>query len=261
MGEPRRALLAFVVFAIFCGFSGRVEAQDKGERQIRVAAAADLQPVMPALAAGFERKTGVKLVMSFGSSSTLAEQIINGAPFDVFLGADFIFPEKVVAAGLAASTAPVRYAKGSLVLFARKDSPLQPLHMEELTDPRVTRVAVADQFHAPFGRAAYAAMDKLKLTGPVGGKLVVAENVAQTAQYVASGNAQMGFISLTLARSPAMAAVGTYVLVPAVYPEIVQYGVAMKKSAHPEEAKQFLDWLLSSEVQAHLPEFGLEPVR
>jgi molybdate transport system substrate-binding protein len=261
MREPKRGLFAVVLFAFFCGFSGQMTAQARSERELKVAAAADLQPVMPALAAGFEKKTGVKLVVSFGSSATLAQQIINGAPFDVFLGADFIFPEKIVAAGLADTPAPVRYAKGTLVLFARKDSPLQPIGIEELTQARVTRVAVADQFHAPFGRAAYAAIDKLKLTDQLKEKLVVAENVAQTAQFVASGNAQMGFISLTLAHSPAMAAVGTYVRVPDVYPEILQYGVAMKKAPHLAEAKQFLDWMLSSEVQEHLTDFGLEPVR
>ncbi|WP_241654706.1 molybdate ABC transporter substrate-binding protein [Granulicella sibirica] len=225
-----------------------------------MAAAADLQPVMPAFAYAFEQKTGTKLTVSFGSSATLAQQIINGAPFDVFLGADFVFPEKVVAAGLA-TAAPLQYAKGTLVLFARKDSPLNPLHMEELTDPRVTKVAIADQFHAPFGRAGYAALDKLKILPQVTPRLVVAENVAQTAQFVVSGNAQLGLISLTLASSKAMADVGNYIRVPTVYPEILQYGVVMKNGPNRAGGEAFLEFIRSPEVQNKLTDFGLEPVK
>jgi molybdate transport system substrate-binding protein len=215
---------------------------------------------MPALAYAFEQKTGMKLTVSFGSSATLSQQIINGAPFDAFLSADFVFPEKIVAAGLAATAAPVQYAKGTLVLFARKDSPLNPLHMELLTDPRVTKVAVADQFHAPFGRAAYAALDKLKILPQVTPKLVVAENVAQTAQFVVSGNAQLGLISLTLASSKAMQEAGNYIRVPTVYPEILQYGVAMKNGANRAGGEAFLEFVRSPEVQDKLKDFGLEPV-
>ena len=247
-----------VVFGTISGATGSAPAQEK---TIRVAAAADLQPLMPALAYGFEKKTGVKVSVSFGSSATLANQIINGAPFDVFLGADFTFPEKVVAAGLA-SSAPVQYAKGTLVLFARKDSAAQPLHLEALTDARVTKVAVADQFHAPYGRAAYAALDKLQIMAAVKPKLVTAENVAQTAQFVVSGNAQVGLISKTLAESKALKEVGTYVLVPSVaYPAVLQYGIVMKKSKDRTDGDAFLQYLTSNDVQGHLSEFGLDPVK
>jgi len=247
------------VFVLFAGlFSGQILAQ--GPVTIKVAAASDLQPVMPAFAAAYEKKTGVKLAVSFGSSSTLAEQIVNGAPFDLFLGADFIFPEKVVAAGLAATPAPLRYARGSLVLFARKDSGFNPLHMEALTDARVTKIAVADEFRAPYGRAAYAALNKLGLMKDVKGKLVSADNIAQTVQFIVSGNAQMGFVSLTLASSPQMKEIGAYVPVPRAYPEILQYGVVMKNAPHKAEATAFFDWVRSNEVQDRLKEFGLESV-
>ena len=102
-------------------------------------------------------------MVSFGSSSTLAAQIIDGAPMDIFLGADFTYPEKVVAAGLADGTAPTAYAKGTLVLWARKDSGLLPLSIERLTDPRVKTVAIANELHAPYGRAAAEALRKMKM--------------------------------------------------------------------------------------------------
>lgn len=248
-----------VWLTVLLGFalvSGMAKAQEK---ELRVAAAADLQPVMPAFAAAYEKKTGVKLKVSFGSSATLATQIVNGAPFDVFLAADFTYPEKVVAAGLADGT-PQPYARGTLVLWARKDSPIQPLTMDLLTDPRVTRVAVADEFHAPYGAAAYAAMRWMKTFEAIKPKLVVAENVAQSAQFVVSGNAQMGFISLTSAESPQLKEIGTYVRVPEIYPKIRQCAVVMKKSPHADEAKAFLEWMTSPAVQAHMKDFGLTAV-
>ena len=226
-----------------------------------MAAAADLQPVMPALAFAYQKETGTKLEVSFGSSSALATQIINGAPVDVFLGADFTFPEKVIAANLATEKLPVPYAQGTLVLWARKDSPAQPVTLDELTTPKITRIAVADEFHAPFGRAAHEALRALKIEDKLKDKFVVAENVSQSGQFAATGNAQVAFISLTLAMSPQMKDSGSYMRVPPVYPEIKQCAVVIRHPGGSEPGERFLEWLRSSPVQAHLHEFGLEPVR
>ena len=244
------------------GLSGTlaVSAQNHSSRSIKIAAAADLQPVMPAIAQAYEREKGVKLEVTFGSSSVLAAQIVNGAPFDVFLAADYSFPEKVVAADLAEGKQPIPYAKGTLVLWARNDF-AAPLSMDTLNDPRITKIAIADEFHAPYGRAAYAALRWLKLEDAVKGKLVVGENVSQTAQFVDSGNAQVGFISLSIASSAKFKADGHFVRVPAVYPEIRQCGVVMKKSPNLADAHAFMEWIQSSEVQSHLSEFGLQAVR
>jgi molybdate transport system substrate-binding protein len=232
------------------------------QKELRVAAAADLQPVMPVLSQAYEKATGIKLVVSFESSSTLATQILGGAPMDIFLGADFTYPEKVVAAGLADGTAPTAYAKGTLVLWARKDSGLLPLSMERLTDPRVKTVAIANELHAPYGRAAVAALRKMKLYDTVAPHFVVGENITQTAQFVESGNAQLGLISLTAASTEHFKEIGTYVLVPtSQYPAILQYGVVMKNSDRKADAHAFLDWLLSSPVQGNLPNLGLGAVK
>jgi len=226
---------------------------------LHIAAAADLQPVMPAIAHEYERQTGVKLQVSFGSSSTLATQILNGAPMDVFLGADFSFPEKVVAANLADQTAPTPYATGTLVLWTRKDSGISPLSIDRLTDPKITRIAVADEFHAPYGRAAYAAIDALKLRDKLKPKIVTAENVAQAAQFAESGNVQVAFISLTLANSDSMRRVGTYERVVRLYPKLSQCGVVIKSSSNLAEAHKFLTWLTSAKTQSSLPKLGLDP--
>jgi molybdate transport system substrate-binding protein len=233
-----------------------------GQKELRVAAAADLQPVMPVLAQAYEHATGVKLVVSFGSSSTLATQILDGAPMDIFLGADFTYPEKIVAAGLADGTTPTAYAKGTLVLWARKDSGLLPLSMDSLVDARVKTVAIANELHAPYGRAATEALRKMKMYDRVAPHFVVGENIAQTAQFVESGNAQLGLISLTAANTDHFKEIGTYVLVPfSQYPEIHQCAVIMKKSDRKADAHAFLDWLLSPAVQGNLPTMGLRAVK
>jgi molybdate transport system substrate-binding protein len=228
---------------------------------LRVAAAADLQPVMPALSQAYEHSTGVKLVVSFGSSSTLAAQIVGGAPMDIFLGADFTYPEKVVAAGLADGS-PTAYAKGTLVLWARKDSGLLPLSIESLTDPRVKTVAIANELHAPYGFAAASALRKMKMYDAVSPHFVVGENIAQTAQFVESGNAQLGLISMTTANTEHFRQIGEYVLVPtSQYPEIRQCAVIMKNSNRRTVAHAFLDWLLTPEVQANWAKVGLAAVK
>ena len=233
----------------------------QSDKELRVAAAADLQPVMPVLAQTYERKTGVKLVVSYGSSATLTTQILNGGPFDIFLSADFVHPEQVVAAGLADGAAPTPYAKGTLVLWTRKDSGLLPLSMDRLTDPKVTKIAIANELHAPYGRAAVDALRKLKLYDKVSPHLVVGENVAQTAQFVESGNAQLGLISMTTASTQHFKEIGTYVIVPTVYPEIRQCAVILSKSDNKAEAHIFLNWLLSPAIQGNLPKLGLSPVQ
>jgi molybdate transport system substrate-binding protein len=229
-------------------------------KELRVAAASDLQPVMPVLAAEYEKATGVKLVVSYAASATLTQQILNGAPMDLFLAADYNFPEQVVTAGLADAKAPTPYAQGTLVLWARKDSPLQPITIDSLTDKRVTAIAIADQLHAPYGRAAVSALTSLKLYDTLKPHLVIAENISQTAQFVESGNAQLGLISLTTASTEHFKQVGTYVLVPtAAYPPILQCAVVMAKSDRKDAANAFLKWMLSPVVQSELKGFGLAP--
>jgi molybdate transport system substrate-binding protein len=227
-----------------------------------VAAAADLQPVMPALAQRYEHETGTKLLVSFGSSATLVTQILNGAPFDVFLAADYVFPEKIVTAGLGDGAQPTAYAKGTLVLWTRKDSGLLPLTLDTLSDPRVKTLAIANELHAPYGRAAAAALRRMKLYDQLAPHLVVGENISQTAQFVESGNAQLGLISLTAASTQHFKEIGTYILVPtSQYPEIRQCAVIMTKSEHKAEAHIFLNWLLSPAIQGDLPQVGLRPVQ
>jgi molybdate transport system substrate-binding protein len=233
-----------------------------GPHEVHVLAAADLQPVLPLLADRFEHASGIKLVVSFGSSATLATQILNGDPADLFLAADESFPQRIVAAGLADTDAPIPYARGTLVLWARKDSPLQPLSQNTLAEGKFQSLAIANPEHAPYGRAAVAALTTMKLYDQLKPKIVQAENIAQTAQFVESGNAQLGLISLTSASTPHMQTIGTFMRVTAdTYPAIRQCAVVMKKADHKADTHVFLDWLRSPAVQQSLPGYGLDPAQ
>jgi molybdate transport system substrate-binding protein len=250
----------FGVIPALAGGSQQLHAQAK--KELRVAAASDLQPVMPAFADSYGKAKGVKLVISYGSSATLATQIQNGAPIDIFFSADYSFPEQLVAANLTDAKAPTPYAKGTLVLWARKDSPLQPINGNSLSDPRLKSLAIADEFHAPYGRAAVAALKSMKLYDTLKPRLVIGENITQAAQYVESGNAQLGLISLTVASTAHFKEAGSYVLIPpTAYPPINQCAVVIAKSDRKAEAHEFLDWMLSPEEQSRLKDFGLAPVK
>jgi molybdate transport system substrate-binding protein len=226
---------------------------------LKIAAAADLQPVLPPLIDQFEKQTNKKVAASYASSATLATQILNGGPFSLFLSADLSFPQKVIAAGLADSSEPVPYARGTLVLWARNDSPAQPLTLDSLRSPSLRTIAVANPEHAPYGRAAKAALEKLGLTEALKSKLVVAENIAQTAQYADSGNADAGLISLTSALTPRLSSSGKYVEIPPDdYPPILQGALVLKNGADAAVAHQFLDFLLSPPIRKQLAERGLK---
>jgi molybdate transport system substrate-binding protein len=258
----RKACTAFVFGTLLTTFArdGQSQATPSPKRVLHVSAAADLLPVMPALAQNYEHSTGVKLIVTTGSSERQVARIEAGDPADIFLGADFTYPEKLIAGGLADAKAPVAYANGTLVLFAQKDSPLQPLNLERLQDRRLQKLAVADRLLEPFGRATAAALTRLKLFESLSPKFVVAEDVTRVGALVESGEAQLGFISLTLARSDHYKMIGSYILVPeSQYPVIKEYAVVLRKG-DTAEAHRFLNWLLSSDVQTKLPNLGLNPV-
>jgi molybdate transport system substrate-binding protein len=234
---------------------------------LRVAAAADLEPVLPPLLDQFRQTTGIRAVATYQASAVLTTQIQNGAPFDLFLSADLSYPKRLIdagladAAGTADSTTPIIYARGTLVLWARKDSKLPPPSLDLLRSPGLKRLAIANAERAPYGRAAVAALASLKLYDTLKPRLVTAENIAQAAQFVDSGNADAGLISLTSALTPRLAASGSYFVIPRdLYPPIEQGAVIVSKTTQRAAAHKLLDFLLSAPVQSQLAKSGLTPV-
>ncbi len=227
--------------------------------ELTVFAAADMQPVFEVLGPYFERRTGIKLKMVYGSSGTLSEQIVHGAPADIFFSADFTFAERVVAGGKADAVTPYPYAKGLLVLWARNDSRFKPLSVDALSRKDLKTLAIANPDHAPYGRAALAALNKLGLLQNAQPHFVQAESVAQAAQFALSGNAELALISDTIAMSPQYKAAGTAVLFPlSTYLEIRQCAVVIRGSAHQDEAHTLLNYITSDDIQNHMSELGLQ---
>jgi len=249
----KAALLAFLL----CWLCLRPASAHAGE--LTVAAAADLSPVLQPIARDFQRQTGNTIRLSFGSSGDFFNQIQNGAPYDVFLSADRGYPEKLVKLGLADSDSLRTYAVGRLVLWARNNSHLDLDHqgMRALLDPSVRKIAIANPQHAPYGRAAVAALRYYRLYDKIAGRLVLGENVGQAAQFAESGNAQVGIIALAHALAPSVRPLGRYWIVPAnSYPALDQGAVIVSHSKDKTLATQFLKYLAGSESQAIFRQFG-----
>lgn len=253
-----------LLLALACLLAAPLTAQ----APLRVAAAADLEPVLPPILVQFEEKTGIHAEATYQASAMLTTEIENGAPFDLFLSADLSYPKRLIddgladAAGSADSSTPITYAKGTLVLWERKDAHLPVPSLDLLRSPALKRLAIANPDRAPYGRAAVAALESLQLYDALKPRLVTAENIAQTAQFADSANADAGLISLTSALTPRLSADGNYFVIPRnLYPPIEQGAVIVSSTKQRAAVHKLLDFLLSPAVQAELAKSGLTPVK
>jgi molybdate transport system substrate-binding protein len=250
-----------LVFAAAGGFSVfpySAGAQAAGG-ELTIAAASDLSYAFEEATAAFEKQSGHKVRLSLGSSGNFFSQIQNGAPFDLFFSADIEYPRRLEAAGLVEPGSLYPYAMGRIVLWVPAGSPLDVAHLglEALLDPAAAKISIANPQHAPYGRAAVAAIEKAGLYEKVSGKLVLGENISQAAQFVVSGNAQAGIVALSLAVSPAMRDKGRYFVIPQEdYPPIEQAAVILKSSPRKQLAAAFLAYLKSEEGRALMKRYG-----
>jgi molybdate transport system substrate-binding protein len=227
-------------------------------QEITVAAAADLQSAFQEVADRFQKETGKSVKLTFGSSGNFFAQMQNGAPFDLFFSADIDYPKKLEAAGLTELGTLYPYANGKIVLWTVNESKLDlGLGMKALLDPSIKKIAIANPAHAPYGRAAVAAMQHEKIYDQVSSKFVLGENISQTMTFVVSGSADVGIVALSLALSPALKGKGRYVEIPAdTYPPIEQAAVVLKASQNKAIARQFLDFLKTPPMLDLLRSYG-----
>jgi len=226
--------------------------------EITVAAAADLTFAFKDVGARFQRETGNSIKLSYGSSGNFLSQIENGAPYDMFFSADVAYPKKLEAAGLAEPGTLYEYATGKLVIWVPAKSKLDISQgLKVLLDPSISKIAIANPKHAPYGAAAVAAMRREGIYDRIESKLVMGENISQTAQFVQSGNADAGLLALSLALAPAMKDTGRYIEVPlADYPPIIQAAVILKSARNKEIAKRFLKFLKEAGTVALMRRYG-----
>jgi molybdate transport system substrate-binding protein len=228
-------------------------------QDVRIAAASDLQAALPALVLRFEKQSGRRVAVTYGSSGNFFAQIQNGAPFDLFLSADIDYPRRLERQGLTERGTLTRYAVGRLVLWTRSDSRIDLRRgLEALSSREIRRIAIANPEHAPYGRAAVAALRAAQVYDRVSDRLVFGENIAQAAQFAQSGNADVGIIAMSLVRGAALRS-GVFVEVPAsLHPPIEQGAVVLRSAHNIAAARQFIAFLASAEGVAHLRESGFD---
>lgn len=228
--------------------------------RVAVAAAADLRFAMDDLIATYiAANPGVSVEATYGSSGQFFTQISQGAPFDVYFSADAEYPRNLEKAGLVEGSSTLLYGVGQIVTWVPSDSAIdvEARGLEALADASVETIAIANPEHAPYGRAAVAAMKTAGIYDAVESKFVLGENISQAAQFVESGNADIGVIALSLAMAPSLVDKGRYAVVPIdSYPRLEQGAVVLKSAADPEAAQSFLDFVLGPEGRTVLDRYG-----
>jgi len=243
-----------------CAFLVLIGAVFCRAQELTVAAAADLRPAVEQIAKHFEAASGIKLRVSYGSSGNFYQQLQNGAPFDGFLSANVDYPKRLQAAGLIVNGSYYEFARGSIVLLVRSKSTLDlKTGLRVLTESKVTKVAIADPGHAPYGQAAIAVLKSEGVYEKVQSKLVRGENVSQAASFVLSGAADVGIVAKSLALSPSAVSQVRFVEVPAGdYPPLLQAMVVLKSSKNQQAAARFESFMRGSEAKQILKQFGFE---
>lgn len=223
------------------------QARRTAPRRVRVAAASDLRFVMDELQQEFQRsEPEITLESTFGSSGNFFAQLANEAPFDLFLSADIDFPRRLAEQGQGLAETLFAYAEGELVLWVRAESGLEitTLGMDSLREESVRKIAIANPQHAPYGRAAAAALEHFGVAEVVRDRLVIADNVAQALQFVDSGAADLGIVAAALVGAPGVRDRGrTWAIPREAYPALIQGGVVLKWARDRDAALRFKDYL------------------
>ena len=246
-------ILAFSAIVGIDGWMSPSQAED-----VTVAAASDLNFAIKELIGEYEKQTGHHVKLSLGSSGNFFAQLQQGAPFDLYFSADIGYPKKLEEAGLTVPGTLYRYAIGRVVLWAPKNSPLDVTKgMTVLREPTIKKIAIANPKHAPYGRAAVAAMEHEQVYADVKDRLVLGENISQAAQFIESGACDVGIIALSLAMAPAMKNAGTYWEIPADHHSPLEQGaVIMKQSKNQDVARHFLEFMRGPRGQEIMTRYG-----
>lgn len=241
----------YLLFALSLLFAAPARAD-----KITVAAAADLKFAMDEIVARFKKDNpGDEVEVVYGSSGKAHTQIKQAAPYDLFFSADIAFANDLVKGGLAASDVKP-YAIGRIVLWSATEDATK-MTLASLTDPKITRIAIANPMHAPYGKRAEEALRASGLWDKVKSKLVFGENITQTAQFVLTGNAQVGIIALSVAINSELASKGGYWLIPDKLHQPLEQGfIITKRAAGSALAKRFAGFMDSKFARAIMTKYG-----
>ena len=246
-------LVATITFSVACSSSD----SRNDQTELIVAAAANLTNVSTEIGERFGQKTGVKVIFAFGATADLAKQLESGAPFDVFVAGDTVNVERLQTQGLLTSDTHQIYARGRLVAWTPTGSPLRLRSLHDLQTPEFERIAIAKPDLAPYGAAAVQSLRASGLWDQIAPKVVYGQNVAQVKQFVATGNAEVGFIPMALVKTGE----GSFLEIDQkLHLPIAQAVGVVKASTKHSSAQQFVDFLLSNEGQLILEAAGYRRV-
>lgn len=223
---------------------------------ITIAAAADLKYAMDEIVSEFKKQNPSESIsVSYGSSGKIFTQIQQGAPYDMFFSADMHYPKELFNTGLALEDAKF-LAYGRLVLWSSSID-TKKLTLQDLGSDAVKRIAIANPKHAPYGKRAEEALRKVDVWDKIQSKFVFGENIAQTAQFALTGNADIGIIALSLAVNPEMSKRGNYSLIPENLHSPLEQGFVITKRAGANQlAKSFANFVVSKPSMDILQRYG-----
>lgn len=245
-------LVCILTIFILCGCS-REKSQKNQIEELTVAAAANLQFVFTEIGQRFSEETEYKVTFSFNSSGNLAHQINNGAPFDIFASANISYIDKLEAQGLLLPNSRQIYAQGQIVLAVNKQSGLNVTQFNDLLNPRIRKIAIANPEHAPYGEAAMHVLQNIGLWKQLQPKIVYGENVLQALQFIKTGNAEAGIVSLAIAGVEEI----TYTIVDDSLHEPISQAIAIiKTTKHQAVAEEFMKFVNSSQGRVILERYG-----
>ena len=221
--------------------------------ELTVAAAAGLQFAFTEIGELYEQATGSKVIFSFGSTGQLAQQIENGAPFDLFAAANISFVDDLDKKHLLVPDTVALYARGRIVLAVNRDSGVNATALEDLLSDSITHIAIANPDHAPYGVAAKEALISAGIWEKIENKIVYGENVRQTLQFIQTGDAQAGIVALSVANVPEV----TWTLIDdSLHNPLDQALAVVASSPHQEEAKQFAAFINGEKGRPIMQKYG-----
>lgn len=246
----RSFVTAFTIIVLLSG----VCSATPSERSITIAAASDLVFALREISTRFKDATGVDVILSFGSTGKLTQQIENGAPFDLFFAANEGYIDRLEKKGFILSNTRQLYARGRIALAFSKRLGRKPNDLSDLSSPDIKVIAIANPAHAPYGIAAREALISSGLWDRLNGRLVYAENIRQTLQFIESGNAEAGIVALSLAK--ASKGISYTVIDTSLYRPINQAVAVVRGSKMQKEAGDFIGYVNSPEGRAIMRRYG-----
>ena len=246
------ALLLTLVWATACKDHPATTTTSPSD-EITVAAASDLTPAFEEIGRAFESTYKTKVVFVFGSTGMLTRQIENGAPIDLFAAASMSYIDELDQKGLVIPDSKAIYARGRITLWTPSDSTLRLEGIKDLTRPEVTRIAIANPDHAPYGLAARQALESAGIWESVKPKLVYGDNIRQTLQYAQTGNVEVAIVALSLSKESH----GRWSLIPEELHKPLDQGLGiMKPTKNEQSARAFATFLTGPQGRAVMEKYG-----